>query len=616
MTKTSTAAMDTHIAQDVTTLATAAVITRIDGQKFHVTTASDDVLIDIEDGNGVQTYSASEGVARTNIANDSELNVDNLDILGVFDSTVLKELDLRRGLFDFADFKLFVFNHQDTSTTMGIVKMFRGEFGEVIVTKQGMFKVTVRSLVQVYTKETGEHYSKDCRADVGDIRCKVPILPIATPRATSISVGDFFIASSQLEGIAATTLAVHGDNTAEDTSINGATPTLGSQASISSVTTKFGPESIEFTPSGSVDPSNSFVSYPDLAAYTIGTGEFTIELYARFKDLTSSLQIFASHYLNTGNERSWFFYRDSGDLTFSYSLNGVSTAPVTGAFTWAIDTWYHVAVTRDSSGDLRVFVDGTQVGSTVNDTGSIFNSATSFRLGKFRSTGFDDNPLDGFIEDFRFTNGFAKYTASFTPPGRFTNPLGVLPDLDWDQFDDRIYEVTTAGVTLAAQPAYDTVINNTTTDGSAVLTARHSWMRAAIVTAVDGSNPRRTFTVTELTPNSGHTTGSGPFPSALGFPDDFFNGGACFFFTGDNTGIAKEVRDFIADDGVTITQDIELFTDLPFDIQVGDDLRVFPGCDKTNPICLSKFNNGINFVGEPFVPGEDILGQYPDARQS
>ena len=47
---------------------------------------------------------------------------------------------------------------------------------------------------------------------------------------------------------------------------------------------------------------------------------------------------------------------------------------------------------------------------------------------------------------------------------------------------------------------------------------------------------------------------------------------------------------------------------------IGDRLRLFAGCDKTNPICISKFNNGINFVGEPFVPGEDILGQYPDAR--
>ena len=47
---------------------------------------------------------------------------------------------------------------------------------------------------------------------------------------------------------------------------------------------------------------------------------------------------------------------------------------------------------------------------------------------------------------------------------------------------------------------------------------------------------------------------------------------------------------------------------------IGDKLRLFPGCDKTNVTCIAKFNNGINFVGEPYVPGEDIYGQYPDSR--
>jgi hypothetical protein len=59
---------------------------------------------------------------------------------------------------------------------------------------------------------------------------------------------------------------------------------------------------------------------------------------------------------------------------------------------------------------------------------------------------------------------------------------------------------------------------------------------------------------------------------------------------------------------------VELFEDLPFDIEVGDKLRVFAGCDKTETTCVTKFNNAINAVAEWFVPGEDILGQYPDAR--
>ena len=158
MTKNTTAAMDVHTAQNVTTLATAALITRTDGQIFRVTTSSENITIDAGDGLGEQVYSASEGVARSNIQNDAELNVDNLDILGVFNSNVLDETELRRGLFDFADFKIFVFNHQDTSASMGIIRIFRGQYGEVIITTQATFRVTVRSVVQVYSKEAGENY--------------------------------------------------------------------------------------------------------------------------------------------------------------------------------------------------------------------------------------------------------------------------------------------------------------------------------------------------------------------------------------------------------------------------------------------------------------------------
>ena len=130
---------------------------------------------------------------------------------------------------------------------------------------------------------------------------------------------------------------------------------------------------------------------------------------------------------------------------------------------------------------------------------------------------------------------------------------------------------------------------------------------------MDGSDPRRIFTVTELTPTSGQTVGTNRLPSALGFPNDWFNGGASLFESGNNAGRAIEVRDFIEG---AVSQIIELITDMPFDVVIGDKLRIFPGCDKTNAICISKFNNGPRFVGEPFVPGEDILGQYPDARWS
>jgi len=54
-------------------------------------------------------------------------------------------------------------------------------------------------------------------------------------------------------------------------------------------------------------------------------------------------------------------------------------------------------------------------------------------------------------------------------------------------YEDRIYEVTAAGTTDAVQPTYDTTIGNPTTDGTAMLTARDSFMRVAVVETVRAS---------------------------------------------------------------------------------------------------------------------------------
>jgi uncharacterized phage protein (TIGR02218 family) len=44
---------------------------------------------------------------------------------------------------------------------------------------------------------------------------------------------------------------------------------------------------------------------------------------------------------------------------------------------------------------------------------------------------------------------------------------------------------------------------------------------------------------------------------------------------------------------------------------VGDIFTIIAGCDKTLAICRDKFDNIINFRGDPFVPGTDALLDYP-----
>lgn len=53
---------------------------------------------------------------------------------------------------------------------------------------------------------------------------------------------------------------------------------------------------------------------------------------------------------------------------------------------------------------------------------------------------------------------------------------------------------------------------------------------------------------------------------------------------------------------------------IPGDVAAGSRLIVREGCDHTLQTCASRFGNAVNFQGEPFLPGNDLLGRYPAAQ--
>lgn len=103
-----------------------------------------------------------------------------------------------------------------------------------------------------------------------------------------------------------------------------------------------------------------------------------------------------------------------------------------------------------------------------------------------------------------------------------------------------------------------------------------------------------TVTSARLSFTSGDVVGS---PNTAGY----WTGGLVTFLTGNNATYRREVR---SDNG---SGGIVLFEPLPADIQVGDTFTIYPGCDKALSTCKNKFNNVINFRGEPFIPAPTNL---------
>lgn len=71
-------------------------------------------------------------------------------------------------------------------------------------------------------------------------------------------------------------------------------------------------------------------------------------------------------------------------------------------------------------------------------------------------------------------------------------------------------------------------------------------------------------------------------------------------YTGNNAGREMEIKAFNNGNGA-----FELFEAMPEDIEVGDEFVVTFGCDKDIETCKNRFNNVVNFRGEPFIPGWD-----------
>ena len=169
-------------------------------------------------------------------------------------------------------------------------------------------------------------------------------------------------------------------------------------AQVDTANSKFGSASAVF------DGTSDYLKATS-SAFDFGTGDFTIECWVR-----STV---------SGNQGVWQLSDDSGDYlkasstslavairTDSSNWNYYSNGDNSSLGTSATNTWYHIALVRNS-GTINFYVDGTSVNSE-SDTNDY--SGVYLAIGGYYSTSF---LLTGNIDEFRISNT-ARYTANFT----------------------------------------------------------------------------------------------------------------------------------------------------------------------------------------------------------
>lgn len=88
--------------------------------------------------------------------------------------------------------------------------------------------------------------------------------------------------------------------------------------------------------------------------------------------------------------------------------------------------------------------------------------------------------------------------------------------------------------------------------------------------------------------------------------NDDFQYGRITWKRGQNKNLSMEIKNFMLE-----SKQFQLVQATPYPIEVGDIFRAYPGCDKILSTCKNRFNNVVNFRGEPFIPGLDKMLRVP-----
>ena len=202
-----------------------------------------------------------------------------------------------------------------------------------------------------------------------------------------------------LSATAQTVVLLNGNSAGIIDSTGKNTITTMGGAKISQAVYKYGTGSIFINGSG------NYLTMPSTVTLGFGTSDFTIEGWLYLVSTSSYSTIISNRTSDTDNTAGrWSVaVRNSAFEFFSGGSQIVSSGTV------STSTWTHFAVSR-SSGSLRLFLNGTQVGSTTSFTTSLSTLAASIG-----ANGAGTEPLTGYIDELRISR-IARYTDNFTPP--------------------------------------------------------------------------------------------------------------------------------------------------------------------------------------------------------
>lgn len=170
-------------------------------------------------------------------------------------------------------------------------------------------------------------------------------------------------------------------------------------AKISTAVSKFGNNSVAF------DGSGDSLMIPASNRYLLQSN-YTIELWVYFNSVTGTQDIVGNYVSSTSAD--WTLLIDNQTIQY-YPSSAAS-------FVWgpamSTNTWYHIALVRSGS-TCSMYVNGVSVGTPLTFSTVLGSAIKPLYVG---SRAASSNFFNGYIDDLRITNGYARYTQNFSVP--------------------------------------------------------------------------------------------------------------------------------------------------------------------------------------------------------
>ncbi|MGA9764537.1 MAG: LamG-like jellyroll fold domain-containing protein [Rhodomicrobium sp.] len=220
-----------------------------------------------------------------------------------------------------------------------------------------------------------------------------------------------------------TILLLHMDGNANDSSIFGNTFT-NNGVTFSSSVSKFGGYSAYFAGSSSANTYLTSASAPPISCTPNCTIDFWVQFAGNIPYIGSSTvytEALVSSYTTAAS--SFSIEVTSGSTSGPPSLIKVNTGnytPLSYSYSFALNTWYHIAVEIINSSAVYLWIDGTPEASSTTNVVPI--TAQPVSVGYLNSPGYYF-PVLGYIDELRMSSA-VRYQpgVAFTPPTAPYNP--------------------------------------------------------------------------------------------------------------------------------------------------------------------------------------------------